>query len=53
MAVRQALAMTDGHKGKAANLLGVHLNTMTRLVEEAMPEASRRRPRVVRRTLPK
>jgi DNA-binding NtrC family response regulator len=53
MAVRQALAMTDGHKGKAAQLLGVHLNTMTRLVEEAMPEASRRRPRAVRRTLPK
>ncbi len=42
-AVRQALAMTDGHKGKAAQLLGVHLNTMTRLVEEAMPEMSRRR----------
>ena len=43
IAVRQALAMTDGHKGKAAQLLGVHLNTMTRLVEEALPEASRRR----------
>ncbi len=43
LAVRQALAMTDGHKGKAAQLLGVHLNTMTRLVEEAMPEMSRRR----------
>jgi DNA-binding NtrC family response regulator len=43
LAVRQALAMTDGHKGKAAQLLGVHLNTMTRLVEEAMPEASQRR----------
>jgi DNA-binding NtrC family response regulator len=43
LAVRQALTMTDGHKGKAAQLLGVHLNTMTRLVEEAMPEASRRR----------
>ncbi len=53
MAVRQALAMTDGHKGKAAQLLGVHLNTMTRLVEEAMPEASRRRVRAPRRTLPK
>ncbi|MFM1903283.1 MAG: Transcriptional regulatory protein QseF [Planctomycetota bacterium] len=53
MAVRQALAMTDGHKGKAAQLLGVHLNTMTRLVEEAMPEASRRRVRPSRRTLPK
>jgi len=43
LAVRQALAMTDGHKGKAAQLLGVHLNTMTRLVEEAMPEMSSRR----------
>jgi DNA-binding NtrC family response regulator len=43
LAVRQALAMTDGHKGKAAQLLGVHLNTMTRLVEEAMPEMSQRR----------
>jgi DNA-binding NtrC family response regulator len=43
LAVRQALAMTDGHKGRAAQLLGVHLNTMTRLVEEALPEASLRR----------
>ncbi|MFM8414831.1 MAG: sigma-54 interaction domain-containing protein [Planctomycetota bacterium] len=51
LAVRQALTMTDGHKGKAAQLLGVHLNTMTRLVEEAMPEASRRR--TGRRTTPK
>jgi DNA-binding NtrC family response regulator len=45
LAVRQAMAMSDGHKGKAAEMLGVHLNTMTRLVEEAMPEASRRRGR--------
>ena len=51
LAVRQALAMTEGHKGKAAQLLGVHLNTMTRLVEEAMPEASRRR--TGRRAMPK
>jgi DNA-binding NtrC family response regulator len=43
LAVRQALSMTDGHKGKAAQMLGVHLNTMTRLVEEAMPELSSRR----------
>jgi DNA-binding NtrC family response regulator len=43
LAVRQALAITGGHKGQAAQLLGVHLNTMTRLVAEAMPEASRRR----------
>ena len=51
LAVRQALAMTEGHKGKAAQLLGVHLNTMTRLVEEAMPEASLRR--TGRRVMPK
>jgi len=51
LAVRQALAMTEGHKGRAAQLLGVHLNTMTRLVEEAMPEASRRR--AGRRVAPK
>lgn len=35
MAVRQALVATGGHKGKAAELLGVHLNTMTRFVAEA------------------
>lgn len=43
LAVRQAMELTDGHKGRAASLLGVHLNTMTRLVEDAMPSASRRR----------
>jgi DNA-binding NtrC family response regulator len=42
-AVRQALALTDGHKGRAAELLGVHINTMTRLVEEAVPTVSQRR----------
>jgi hypothetical protein len=42
-AVRQALAITDGHKGRAAELLGVHINTMTRLVEEAVPAAGQRR----------
>jgi DNA-binding NtrC family response regulator len=31
-AVRQALQMTHGHKGRAARLLGVHPNTMTRLL---------------------
>jgi DNA-binding NtrC family response regulator len=31
-AVRQALAATRGHKGRAARLLGVHANTMTRLL---------------------
>lgn len=42
-AVRQALAATAGHKGRAAELLGVHLNTMTRLVEESVPESGQRR----------
>ena len=42
-AVRQALAITAGHKGRAAELLGVHINTMTRLVEESVPESSQRR----------
>jgi DNA-binding NtrC family response regulator len=31
-AVRQALAATGGHKGRAAKLLGVHANTLTRLL---------------------
>ena len=38
LAVRQALQATQGHKGRAAELLGVSLNTMTRLVTEACPE---------------
>jgi DNA-binding NtrC family response regulator len=44
-AVRQALRATRGHKGRAARLLGVHANTMTRLLvqlrreEEAKPES--------------
>jgi DNA-binding NtrC family response regulator len=33
-ALRQALEATQGHKGKAAKLLGVHANTMTRLLKE-------------------
>jgi len=33
-AVRQALRVTRGHKGRAAKLLGVHANTMTRLLAE-------------------
>ncbi|MBX7166133.1 MAG: sigma-54 dependent transcriptional regulator [Pirellulales bacterium] len=36
-AVRQALAATRGHKGRAAKLLGVHANTMTRLLGQ-LPE---------------
>ena len=31
-AVRQAMRSTRGHKGRAAKLLGVHPNTMTRLL---------------------
>jgi DNA-binding NtrC family response regulator len=33
-AVRQALQATGGHKGKAARLLGVHANTLTRLLTQ-------------------
>lgn len=34
MAVKQALNLTGGHKGKAAKLLGVHANTLTRMLAE-------------------
>ncbi len=37
-AVRQALAATDGHKGRAAKLLGVHANTLTRILAEMKAE---------------
>ena len=33
-AVRQAMATTRGHKGRAAKLLGVHPNTLTRLLSQ-------------------
>ena len=33
-AVRQALRTTQGHKSRAARLLGVHANTMTRLLAQ-------------------
>jgi DNA-binding NtrC family response regulator len=33
-AVRQALRTTGGHKGRAAKLLGVHHNTLTRLLAQ-------------------
>lgn len=33
-AVRQAMKATQGHKGRAAKLLGVHANTMTRLLSQ-------------------
>jgi DNA-binding NtrC family response regulator len=34
IAVRQAMRATQGHKGRAARLLGVHPNTMTRLLAQ-------------------
>jgi DNA-binding NtrC family response regulator len=37
-AVRQALRATRGHKGRAARLLGVHANTMTRLLSQLRDE---------------
>jgi len=37
-AVRQALRATRGHKGRAARLLGVHPNTMTRLLAQFQRE---------------
>ena len=37
-AVRQALKATDGHKGKAAGLLGVHANTLTRMLAQLEKE---------------
>jgi DNA-binding NtrC family response regulator len=40
IAVRQALRATQGHKGRAAKLLGVHPNTMTRLLAQLRREDS-------------
>jgi DNA-binding NtrC family response regulator len=42
-AVRQALRATRGHKGRAARLLGVHANTMTRLLAQIRREDEGRR----------
>jgi hypothetical protein len=42
--VREALEATAGHFAKAAKLLGVCPNTMTKLVAEACPERSAGRP---------
>jgi DNA-binding NtrC family response regulator len=39
IAVQQALRATQGHKGRAARLLGVHPNTMTRLLAQIRGEA--------------
>lgn len=38
-AVTQALKTTGGHKGKAAKLLGVHANTLTRMLAELKQES--------------
>ena len=43
--VRAALEATNGHLTKAAKLLGVCPNTMTKLVKEARPELHRARDR--------
>lgn len=45
LAVRQALAATQGHRGHAADLLGVSLNTMTKMVTDACPELGATRGR--------
>jgi transcriptional regulator with GAF, ATPase, and Fis domain len=47
MAVRQALAVTGGHRGRAAQLLGVSPSRLSRLAAEACPESLPRtgRPR--------
>jgi DNA-binding NtrC family response regulator len=37
-AVKQALEVTRGHKGRAAKLLGVHPNTLTRLLAQPAPD---------------
>lgn len=39
LALRQALNATGGHKGRAAKLLGVHPNTLTRLLAQFDDEA--------------
>ena len=38
-AIKEALEVTRGHKAKAAKLLGVHANTMTRLLKELEGDA--------------
>ena len=39
VAVQQAMQATRGHKGRAAKLLGVHANTMTRLLAQIERES--------------
>jgi len=41
-AVHQAMRATQGHKGRAAKLLGVHPNTMTRLLAQIRKEDAER-----------
>jgi DNA-binding NtrC family response regulator len=43
-AVRQALRATRGHKSRAARLLGVHPNTMTRLLAQLRDEEEGEQP---------
>jgi len=49
IAVRQALSVTGGHMGRAATLLGVHINTMTKFAMESddgiVPRKRAGRPR--------
>ncbi|OHB80690.1 MAG: hypothetical protein A2W31_12880 [Planctomycetes bacterium RBG_16_64_10] len=45
VAVRQALQTTRGHKSRAARLLGVHPNTMTRLLAQLSDNQSTNRGR--------
>jgi len=49
MAVRQALAVSAGHRGRAARLLGVSASRMSKLAAEACPESV---PRTGRRRSP-
>ncbi len=43
-ALRQALEITRGHKGRAAKLLGVHPNTLTRLLAQSGTDGSNATP---------
>ena len=48
-ALRQALLLTRGHKGRAAELLGVHANTLTRMIQESKQPIKRpKQPEVAR-----
>lgn len=40
-ALQQAMTLTRGHKGRAAELLGVHANTLTRMLQESKIAAKR------------